>query len=121
VACARLSGDRIADLLFSLNRDFATTLILVTHDEQLAARCDRRRLSPFSMRSLIEPSASTQATASVSASQTISSEGVSRQLSFMTMTFAQETPQLADVKAVDDAYPMFGTRSAGSALSPCDR
>ncbi|WP_372773191.1 putative ABC transporter permease subunit YbbP [Pantoea sp. WEP] len=34
---------------------------------------------------------------------------VSRQLSFMTMTFAQETPQLADVKAVDDAYPMFGT------------
>ncbi|MFT4272608.1 MAG: ABC transporter permease [Pantoea sp.] len=34
---------------------------------------------------------------------------VSPQLSFMTMTFAQETPQLADVKAVDDAYPMFGT------------
>ncbi|BAN99570.1 hypothetical protein E05_48040 [Plautia stali symbiont] len=33
---------------------------------------------------------------------------VSRQLSFMTMTFAQETPQLADIKAVDDAYPMFG-------------
>ncbi|MEJ1268513.1 ATP-binding cassette domain-containing protein [Pantoea ananatis] len=27
---------------FSLNRDFATTLILVTHDEQLAARCNRR-------------------------------------------------------------------------------
>ncbi|MEB7539115.1 ABC transporter ATP-binding protein [Pantoea anthophila] len=38
----RKTGDRIADLLFSLNRDFATTLILVTHDEQLAARCDRR-------------------------------------------------------------------------------
>ncbi|MDZ7279168.1 putative ABC transporter ATP-binding protein YbbA [Pantoea eucrina] len=37
----RQTGDRIADLLFSLNRDFATTLILVTHDEQLAARCDR--------------------------------------------------------------------------------
>ncbi len=35
-------GERIADLLFSLNRDYATTLILVTHDEQLAARCDRR-------------------------------------------------------------------------------
>ncbi|MBB3305432.1 MULTISPECIES: putative ABC transporter permease subunit YbbP [unclassified Enterobacter] len=34
---------------------------------------------------------------------------VSSQLHFMTMTFAQETPQLADVKAVDDAYPMFGT------------
>lgn len=38
----RKTGDRIADLLFSLNRDFSTTLILVTHDEQLAARCDRR-------------------------------------------------------------------------------
>lgn len=38
----RKTGDRIADLLFSLNRDYATTLILVTHDEQLAARCDRR-------------------------------------------------------------------------------
>jgi len=34
---------------------------------------------------------------------------ISRQLSFTTMTFAKETPQLADVKAVDDAYPMFGT------------
>ncbi|WP_432413345.1 putative ABC transporter ATP-binding protein YbbA [Pantoea allii] len=38
----RKTGDRIVDLLFSLNRDFATTLILVTHDEQLAARCNRR-------------------------------------------------------------------------------
>ncbi|MGM3174918.1 putative ABC transporter ATP-binding protein YbbA [Dickeya lacustris] len=37
----RQTGERIANLLFSLNRDFATTLILVTHDEQLAARCDR--------------------------------------------------------------------------------
>ncbi len=33
---------------------------------------------------------------------------ISRQLSFMTMTFAENTPQLADVKAVDDAYPLFG-------------
>lgn len=38
----RHTGERIADLLFSLNRDHATTLILVTHDEQLAARCQRR-------------------------------------------------------------------------------
>ncbi|MCC8465257.1 MULTISPECIES: putative ABC transporter ATP-binding protein YbbA [Photorhabdus] len=38
----RQTGDRIADLLFSLNRDYATTLILVTHDSQLAARCQRR-------------------------------------------------------------------------------
>jgi len=38
----RKTGERIADLLFSMNQDYATTLILVTHDEQLAARCDRR-------------------------------------------------------------------------------
>ncbi|EOW6742441.1 putative ABC transporter ATP-binding protein YbbA [Cronobacter dublinensis] len=37
----RHTGDRIADLLFSLNRDSGTTLILVTHDPALAARCDR--------------------------------------------------------------------------------
>ena len=34
---------------------------------------------------------------------------VSSQLSFMTMTFADQTPQLASIKAVDDRYPMFGT------------
>lgn len=33
---------------------------------------------------------------------------VSSQLNFMTMTFAENTPQLASVKAVDNAYPMFG-------------
>ncbi|MDR0218811.1 MAG: ABC transporter ATP-binding protein [Enterobacteriaceae bacterium] len=38
----RQTGDRIAELLFSLNHDYATTLILVTHDNQLAARCQRR-------------------------------------------------------------------------------
>lgn len=38
----RHTGDRIADLLFYLNTDFDTTLILVTHDPQLAARCQRR-------------------------------------------------------------------------------
>lgn len=38
----RKTGERIVELLFSLNRDYATTLILVTHDEQLAARCNRR-------------------------------------------------------------------------------
>ena len=38
----RRTGDKIADLLFSLNRDYGTTLILVTHDLPLAARCQRR-------------------------------------------------------------------------------
>lgn len=37
----RKTGNRIADLLFSMNQDFGTTLILVTHDESLAARCQR--------------------------------------------------------------------------------
>lgn len=31
----------VIELLFELNRDSDTTLILVTHDDVLAARCDR--------------------------------------------------------------------------------
>ncbi|MCP5181630.1 MAG: ABC transporter ATP-binding protein [Pseudomonadales bacterium] len=37
-----ITGERVIELLFELNREFATTLILVTHDERLAGRCDRR-------------------------------------------------------------------------------
>ncbi|MCL9672253.1 putative ABC transporter permease subunit YbbP [Citrobacter sp. MNAZ 1397] len=33
---------------------------------------------------------------------------VNEQLSFATMTFAGDTPQLANVKAVDDSYPLYG-------------
>lgn len=36
-----VSGDRISQLLFDMNREFGTTLVLVTHDKTLAARCDR--------------------------------------------------------------------------------
>lgn len=35
------TGERIIDLMFRLNAEQGTTLILVTHDEQLAARCQR--------------------------------------------------------------------------------
>jgi putative ABC transport system ATP-binding protein len=36
------TGQRIIDLLFDLNAATGTTLVLVTHDARLAARCDRR-------------------------------------------------------------------------------
>jgi len=36
------TGQQIIDLLFELNREHQTTLILVTHDESLAQRCQRR-------------------------------------------------------------------------------
>ena len=36
------TGAKIVDLLFDLNKAFSTTLVLVTHDERLAARCDRQ-------------------------------------------------------------------------------
>jgi putative ABC transport system ATP-binding protein len=35
------TGARIIDLLFELNEEFATTLVLVTHDDRLATRCQR--------------------------------------------------------------------------------
>ncbi len=35
------TGARVIDLLFDLNREHRTTLVLVTHDESLAARCER--------------------------------------------------------------------------------
>ncbi len=36
-----VTGERIIDLLFRLNQDKGTTLVLVTHDEHLAGRCER--------------------------------------------------------------------------------
>ena len=36
------TGKDIIDLMFAMNREAGTTLVLVTHDETLAARCGRR-------------------------------------------------------------------------------
>lgn len=36
------TGGQVIELLFALNREAGTTLVLVTHDPQLAARCQRR-------------------------------------------------------------------------------
>lgn len=35
------TGNRVANLLFELNAEHGTTLVLVTHDKTLASRCDR--------------------------------------------------------------------------------
>jgi len=37
----RKTGERIGELLFTLNHEHGTTLVLVTHDVRLAERCDR--------------------------------------------------------------------------------
>ncbi|MDR7305451.1 ABC transporter ATP-binding protein [Rhodoferax saidenbachensis] len=36
------TGEKIMELMFDLNREQGTTLVLVTHDRAIAARCDRR-------------------------------------------------------------------------------
>ena len=36
------TGERVIELLFELNREAGATLVLVTHDESLAARCQQR-------------------------------------------------------------------------------
>jgi putative ABC transport system ATP-binding protein len=38
------TGDKVMTLMFDLNRELGTTLVLVTHDPQIAARCDRQLL-----------------------------------------------------------------------------
>jgi len=37
----RKTGERIGELLFTLNHEHGTTVVLVTHDARLAERCDR--------------------------------------------------------------------------------
>ena len=37
------TGQRVIDLLFELNREAGATLVLVTHDNELAQRCGQRR------------------------------------------------------------------------------
>jgi len=36
------TGEHVIDLLFEMNRERGATLVLVTHDHELASRCDRR-------------------------------------------------------------------------------
>jgi putative ABC transport system ATP-binding protein len=36
-----VTGQKIIELIFDLNAEFATTLVLVTHDDRLASRCQR--------------------------------------------------------------------------------
>lgn len=38
----QVTGKRIIDLLFELNREQGTTLIMATHDEELASNCETR-------------------------------------------------------------------------------
>lgn len=36
------TGKLVSDILFSLNEEYQTTLVLVTHDERLSSRCENR-------------------------------------------------------------------------------
>jgi putative ABC transport system ATP-binding protein len=36
------TGERVMGLMFDMNREAGTTLVLVTHDRSIAARCDRQ-------------------------------------------------------------------------------
>jgi putative ABC transport system ATP-binding protein len=37
----QVTAERVVELLFELNSKHGTTLVMVTHDPSLAARCDR--------------------------------------------------------------------------------
>ncbi len=36
------TGEKVMELMFALNRELGTTLVLVTHDAAIAARCERK-------------------------------------------------------------------------------
>jgi putative ABC transport system ATP-binding protein len=36
------TGERVMELMFEMNRELGTTLVMVTHDRTIAARCDRQ-------------------------------------------------------------------------------
>ena len=36
------TGETVMALMFELNREIGTTLVLVTHDQAIASRCERR-------------------------------------------------------------------------------
>ena len=38
----QVTGMKVIDLLFELNHELGTTLIMATHDEALASKCDAR-------------------------------------------------------------------------------
>ena len=37
-----VAGEKIMELMFDLNRELGTTLVLLTYDRSIATRCDRR-------------------------------------------------------------------------------
>ncbi len=161
----RQTGDKIADLLFSLNREHGTTLI-PRHSRSAAGGALRPPSAPGgwptaggsmiarwfwrewrspsllivwlalslavacvlalgSISDRMEKGLSQQSREFMAGDRTLRSSRevpaewiaqarksgltVGEQLSFATMTFAGDTPQLADVKAVDDRYPLYGT------------
>ncbi|QPG04722.1 ABC transporter ATP-binding protein [Salinimonas marina] len=59
------NSEKIEKLLFALNHDSGTTLILVTHDEELARHCDRQLVMQAGQ--LTEPAAHTQAQSAMDA------------------------------------------------------
>ena len=52
------NSHKIEDLLFALNKNVGTTLVLVTHDNELAKKCDRQLVMQGG--ALSEPAAETE-------------------------------------------------------------
>lgn len=62
------TGAVVEDILFDLNREHGITLIIVTHDDDLAARCDRRvHLRDGLIVDVVEGAAATTAAATAAA------------------------------------------------------
>ena len=56
-----VTGEKIEDLLFAYNREKGVTLIIVTHDAELAAKCDMRvEIKDGAIERIVEPAKQTK-------------------------------------------------------------
>ena len=56
-----VTGEKIEDLLFGYNREKGVTLIIVTHDAELAAKCDMRvEIKDGAIERIVEPAKQTK-------------------------------------------------------------
>jgi len=108
------TGLTISDLLFELNQQSDTTLVLVTHEQRLAERCDDIVI-------INDGLISTHGGIEIGDEYRLKAQELGLELAnvaeFRSMVFAGDSNHLASVKAVEDSYPLRGVVELADSLS----